>query len=244
MINVLGFPIHDDLNLKLESQNQIIINTINPHSYCIALNDSIFRKSLFDSDILLPDGIGFVYASKLLNKKNINKVSGFDLHQYLIKIANKNQSKVFYLGSSTSTLKKIQNNINKSYPNIRLATFSPPFKSKFSALENIKMIEILNSFQPDYLFIGMTAPKQEKWVYENKHKLNAKVISSIGAVFDFYSGNIKRSHPFWIKYGLEWFPRFLKEPRRLFKRNLVSTPKFILQVLYLKVFNKEFFKNN
>ena len=117
------------------------------------------------------------------------------------------------------------------------------FKSKFSASENTEIIEIVNSFQPDYLFIGMTAPKQEKWVYENKHKLNAKVISSIGAVFDFYSGNIKRSHPFWIKYGLEWFPRFLKEPRRLFKRNLVSTPKFILQVLYLKVFNKEFFNN-
>ena len=140
MINILGFLLHDDLNLNLESQNQIIINTINPHSYCIALDDPIFRKSLFDSDILLPDGIGFVYASKLLNKKKINKVSGYDLHQYLIKIANKNKSKVFYLGSSTSTLKKIQNNINKDFPNIRLATYSPPFKSKFSTLENASQV--------------------------------------------------------------------------------------------------------
>ena len=90
----------------------------------------------------------------------------------------------------------------------------------------------------------MTAPKQEKWVYINKNKLNTNVISSIGAVFDFYSGSIKRSNKIWIKLGMEWLPRFLKEPRRLYRRNLISTPKFILQVIYLKLFNRELFKKS
>mgnify|MGYP003687414613 CR=1 FL=1 len=100
----------------------------------------------------------------------------------------------------------------------------------------------MNTFQPDYLFVGMTAPKQEKWVYENKEKLKANVICSIGAVFDFFAGNIKRSSPFWISIGLEWLPRLLKEPKRLFKRNFISTPKFILQVLWVKFFKTNFFK--
>ena len=84
----------------------------------------------------------------------------------------------------------------------------------------------------------MTAPKQEKWVNKYKDYLKTNNICCIGAVFDFYSGRIKRSSTFWIKIGLEWLPRFLKEPKRLFKRNFVSTPKFILEVLSFKLFGK------
>jgi N-acetylglucosaminyldiphosphoundecaprenol N-acetyl-beta-D-mannosaminyltransferase len=91
-------------------------------------------------------------------------------------------------------------------------------------------------FIPDVLFVGMTAPKQEKWVDANKHRLKVKNIASIGAVFDFYAGNVKRSSPFWISLGLEWLPRFLKEPRRLARRNLISTPTFIADVLKQKMF--------
>ena len=242
MIDLFGFSIFDSSLSKIDFNRKTIINTINPHSYCISLNDKIFKKALISSDILLPDGIGFVYAAKVLNKKKIKKISGFDLHQYLIEDANRKGEKVFYLGSSISILNIIEEKIKINFPNINISTHSPPFSSSFSSSDNIKIIKKINSFNPDYLFIGMTAPKQEKWVFENKNKLNARVISSIGAVFDFYSENIKRSNQFWIDYGLEWFPRFLKEPRRLFERNIISTPKFILQVLYLKMFKKLLFK--
>lgn len=100
----------------------------------------------------------------------------------------------------------------------------------------------VNIHKPDVLFVGMTAPKQEKWVYEFQTLLNAKTICSIGAVFDFYAGNIKRSSPFWISIGLEWLPRLLKEPRRLFYRNFVSMPNFILEVFWLKIFKTNFLK--
>ena len=105
------------------------------------------------------------------------------------------------------------------------------------------MCNHINSFKPDVLFVGMTAPKQEKWVYQYQNMLNVNNICSIGAVFDFYAGNIKRSSRFWISIGLEWLPRFLKEPKRLFYRNFVSTPKFILDVFWLKFFKTNFLKN-
>ena len=88
------------------------------------------------------------------------------------------------------------------------------------------------------LFVAMTAPKQEKWINEYKDHLNARNICCVGAVFDFYAGNINRSSQFLIKLGLEWFPRFLKEPVRLLNRNFISTPKFILEVLSFKLFGK------
>ena len=124
------------------------------------------------------------------------------------------------------------------YPNVKISCYSPPFRTNFSEYESLEICDKVNSFKPDVLFVGMTAPKQEKWVHNYKDHLKAKNICCIGAVFDFYAGNINRSSPFWIKLGLEWLPRFLKEPKRLFKRNFVSTPKFILEVLSFKLFGK------
>lgn len=97
------------------------------------------------------------------------------------------------------------------------------------------MIRVVNDFQPDFLFVGMTAPKQEKWIYEHFDQLNVKTTCAIGAVFDFYAGTVARPHQFWIKLGLEWFIRFLKEPKRLFKRNFVSTPCFLFHIVKTKI---------
>jgi N-acetylglucosaminyldiphosphoundecaprenol N-acetyl-beta-D-mannosaminyltransferase len=79
--------------------------------------------------------------------------------------------------------------------------------------------------------VGMTAPKQEKWIFQNKDKLDVKLLGPVGAVFDFYTGNVKRPPEIFQEWGLEWLPRFFREPRRLWKRNLVSNPKFILRVI-------------
>ena len=100
------------------------------------------------------------------------------------------------------------------------------------------MLEKVNDFKPDILFVGMTAPKQEKWVFANKDNIDANTIVSIGAVFDFYAGTIKRPGNFWVSIGLEWLPRFLREPKRLARRNLVSSPKFLLEIIWYKIFGR------
>ena len=127
---------------------------------------------------------------------------------------------------------------SKEFPNVTVCSFSPPYKKEFTNEDNVKMLTLVNKVEPDILFVGMTAPKQEKWVYNNNININAKLICSIGAVFDFYSETVSRPSKFWIKSGLEWLPRFLHEPIRLAKRNLISTPKFILQVLYMLISKK------
>jgi N-acetylglucosaminyldiphosphoundecaprenol N-acetyl-beta-D-mannosaminyltransferase len=234
-IDFLGFDIFYNLQ-DFKFSSKTIINTINPHSYCLSVSDTMFKKALQNSDILLPDGIGIVFAIKFLYKKRIKKISGSDLHIHLLKKANDERLRIFYMGSSQETLIKIKNRLSFDYPNCIVDFFSPPYCSNFSKDDNDVMISSINNFDPDILFVGMTAPKQEKWVYLHKSQINAKLICSIGAVFDFYAGNIKRPNQFWINLGFEWFIRFLKEPRRLFKRNFISTPLFLFYVLKSKLF--------
>jgi N-acetylglucosaminyldiphosphoundecaprenol N-acetyl-beta-D-mannosaminyltransferase len=208
-----------------------LINTINQYSFCIAEKDVAFKNALQQSDVLLPDGMAIVAAVKLLNGQKIKKIAGADIHHHLLDQLNKKGGSCFYLGSSETTLNKIVARVSREFPNIKINTFSPPFKTKFSAIENKQMLEAVNSFQPDVLFVGMTAPKQEKWSFEHKEQLDAKIICSIGAVFDFYAGTIVRPHPFWIKLKLEWFIRLVKEPKRMWKRYLYYGPVFIMMIL-------------
>ncbi|MBL0721490.1 MAG: WecB/TagA/CpsF family glycosyltransferase, partial [Sulfurovum sp.] len=143
--------------------------------------------------------------------------------------------KVFYMGASQDTLSIIKQKISKEYPNIIIDSYSPPFKDIFSEEENNNIIKSINDFNPDILFIGMTAPKQEKWLYKNRDKLNFRIASSIGAVFDFYANKIARPSDFWINIHLEWLPRLLKEPKRLWRRNFISTPLFIFEIFKYSV---------
>ena len=187
------------------------------------------------SDFIIPDGVGIVMAARVLAGKKIEKIAGSDLHEVIINALNERKSSCFYLGSSDATLRKIRERLSREHPAVRVGSFSPPYKIVFNDDDNISMINAVNEFNPDVLFVGMTAPKQEKWVHKNRHLINAPVICAIGAVFDFYAGTVKRPGKFWISIGLEWLPRLLREPRRLWRRTLISTPLFIWFVLREKL---------
>lgn len=223
-------------NLPIESKT--IINTINPHSYCMAEKDSEFKKALLEADILLPDGIGIVWAGKMLRDEKLSKIAGFDIFIHLLNHLEKTNGSCFFLGASQEALNLIKEKASLEYPNINVGMYSPPFKKEFSVQDSREMCNKVNEFKPDVLFVGMTAPKQEKWVQVYKDNLNAPIICCIGAVFDFYAGTVRRSSEFWINAGLEWLPRFVNDPFRLAKRNLVSTPKFIFEVLNRKFLAK------
>lgn len=216
----------------------LLINTINQYSYCIAENDVDFRTALLASDVLLPDGIAIVLATNFLTGKKIKKIAGADLHQFFLEDLNKKNGSCFYLGASDTTLKKIKDKIAEHYPNISVGTFSPPYKPFFTKEENKQMIDEVNSFKPDVVFVGMTAPKQEKWAFEHKNELHTKVICTIGAVFDFYAGTVNRPSKFWINMGLEWFIRFVHEPKRMWKRYLYYGPIFIYKIIKQKAASK------
>lgn len=233
--NFLGYNIFSDKFDNLPDSQKIAINTINQYSYCIAERDSEFKKALQESDVLLPDGIGIVVALKSVTGQTIKKISGADLHQYLLEKLNKEGGKCFYLGSSKNTLEKIKSRLAVEYPNIKCEYHSPAFKPAFTEEDNAEMIKKVNDFQPDVLFVGMTAPKQEKWSYQQKDKLNAHIICSIGAVFDFYAGTVKRPGEFWVNMGLEWFVRLCKEPKRMWKRYVYYGPIFVYALMKEKM---------
>ena len=225
----------DNLNdINFFSSKKRIINTINAHSYVVAKSDQVFQRALLSSDVLLPDGSGIVLAAKMIKSKSINKISGSDLHNHLLKEINRIGGKVFYLGASNDTLSKISQKLKIEYPNITMEYFSPPYKDSFSEKDNEEMINIINKSSPDVLFIGMTAPKQEKWITENSPKLNFKVACTIGAVFDFYAGTIIRPSQFWLNLHLEWLVRLIGEPKRLWRRNFISSSVFLKDVLKQK----------
>jgi len=216
--NCLGYNIYNAALSNMPLDKKLLINTINQYSYCIAEKDPQFKESLLKSDILLPDGVGIVAAAKFINKQKINKIAGADLHDYFLKKLNKENGSCFYMGSSEQTLEKIEKRLKQEYPNIKVGTYSPPFKPEFTTDDNTAILNAVNSFAPDVVFVGMTAPKQEKWGYQFKEALNTQYICSIGAVFDFYAGTTARPSKFWQNLGLEWLGRLFKEPKRMWKR--------------------------
>jgi N-acetylglucosaminyldiphosphoundecaprenol N-acetyl-beta-D-mannosaminyltransferase len=224
--NCLGYDIFADSLNTIHNHSKVLVNTINQYSYCIAERDGEFKYALSHSDVLLPDGIGITVAAKFLSGQIIKKISGTDLHQYLLEDLNEKGGSCFYLGSSHKTLEKIKCRIHKEYPSIKVFSYSPPYKTEFTKEESNNMVQQVNNVNPDALFIGMTAPKQEKWAYQFKDQLHTKYICSIGAVFDFYAGTIKRPRQLWINMRLEWLGRLISEPKRLYKRYLYYGPIF------------------
>ena len=141
-------------------------------------------------------------------------------------------ARCFFLGSTEETLASIRQKMAEDFPDLVVAgTYSPPFKAEFSEEDNRKMIAAINAASPDVLWVGMTAPKQEKWLQANQAKLDVNFAGPIGAVFDFYAGNIQRAGPGWQRLGLEWLPRLVQEPGRLWRRVIVSGPRFLIRTL-------------
>ncbi len=208
-----------------------MITTINAHCYNMTHKDIYYQKALLNSDILIPDGISIVWAIRWLTGQKIKKIAGADLFFYEMDRLNQTNGKCFFLGSSEETLNKIKERLKKDYPKVQVQVYSPPYKTQFSSEENAKMIEVVNTFNPDVLMIGMTAPKQEKWAYQHYNDLQVGHICCIGAVFDFYAGTINRAPQWMIKMGLEWFYRLIKEPRRMWRRYLAGNILFIWHIV-------------
>ncbi|MTK52796.1 WecB/TagA/CpsF family glycosyltransferase [Paludibacter sp.] len=217
-------------SLDILPSTKLLISTINAHSYNIYLEDIDFRHAINSSNIVLPDGISIVLGMKLLGGKKLKKIAGNDLFDYEMQYLQYIKGKGFFLGSSNEVLEKIYRRASFEFPSVTLATYSPPYKDIFSKEDNNQIINAINDFHPDVLFIGMTAPKQEKWAFDHFNELQVGHVCCIGAVFDFYAGTVKRAPQWMINSGLEWLFRLIKEPRRMWRRYLIGNLKFIFAI--------------
>lgn len=227
---------HDLFGAHESTQPAKWLACLNPHSYAVAKHDSQFAYALRNADWLVPDGAGIVLASRLLGGRIRERITGSDVFSSLLHRMNEaNGSSVFFLGATEETLLQIKTRMAQDFPNVRVVgTYSPPFRSTWATEELDAMISTINTAQPDMLWVGMTAPKQEKWIYDNLPRLKIRFAAAVGAVFDFYAGNVKRSHPLFQRLGLEWLPRLIQQPKRLWRRMFVSAPVFIWHVIRYK----------
>ena len=190
-----------------------------------------FAEALLKGDALIPDGASIVLAFKLLRHEKIERIAGWDLFQYEMKKLNAKGGTCFFLGSSEGTLQKIKAKAAGLYPNIWIETYSPPYKAEFSEEDNRRMIEAVNRVTPDLLWVGMTAPKQEKWAYRHWNELDIHChCGTIGAVFDFFAGTMERAPLWWQEHSLEWLYRLLKEPKRMWRRYIIGNTLFIWNI--------------
>ena len=212
---------------------KLLINTINAHSYNTALKDSLFAEALMKGDVLIPDGASIVMACKWLKAKSQpeERIAGWDLFVYEMEKLNARGGKCFFMGSSEKVLALIREKAAKIYPNIKVETYSPPYKPEFTEEDNTLIINAINAAKPDLLWIGMTAPKQEKWAYTHWKELEINChCGTIGAVFDFFAGTVERAPLWWQEHSLEWLYRLIKEPKRMWRRYIIGNTLFLLNI--------------
>ena len=230
---VFKFEGYTLVRLSLEGtplNEHLLINTISPNSYGLSLRDKAMDDALRGSDLLILDGVYFGWLPWFKYGKKIKRITGWDSFLYFSGKMQENKGRVFLLGSSETTLEKIKNHYKQEYPDVTLGTYSPPFKPEFDDDDNKAMHQAINDFKPDVLFVGMTAPKQEKWAFQNKKFVDVHIISTIGNVFDWYAGNSKRPNVFWQKAGMEWLVRIFLRPE-IFKRNIGNQMIFFWHLL-------------
>ena len=217
---------------------KLLINTINAHSYNTARKDALFAEALANGDVLIPDGVSIVKACRWIgaNSRPKERVAGWDLFAFEMDKLNKKGGKVMFMGSSRHVLDLIVRHAAAKYPNLDVATYSPPYKPVFSDDDNRAIVEAINNANPDLLWIGMTAPKQEKWTYSHWQQLNIHChVGTIGAVFDFFAGTVERAPLWWQEHGLEWLYRLVKEPRRMWRRYIIGNMLFLWNILGEKI---------
>ncbi len=191
-------------------------------------NDSEFLEVYNNADLVLTDGMPLVWISKFLKTPIKEKVSGSDLFPKVCKLADEKGYSIFLLGAAEGIAIKAAENLKNKYKNLNIVgTFSPSYGFEKSKSEIEEIIKKVNEAKPDILAVGLGAPKQEKFIYKYKNKLNVPISLAVGASIDFEAGNIERAPKWMQKSGLEWFYRFLKEPKRMFKRYFIDDLKII-----------------
>ena len=225
-------------------EGKLLINTVNAHSYNTARKDSLFAEALMNGDVLIPDGVSIVKACKWIKAKSQPKerIAGWDLFSFEMEKLERESEElrtkseeskiVMFMGSSQKVLDLIVKRAAEVYPHLKVVTYSPPYKPEFSDEDNKAIIDAINAANPDLLWIGMTAPKQEKWTYSHWKELDIHChVGTIGAVFDFFAGTVERAPIWWQRHGLEWLYRLLKEPKRMWRRYIIGNALFLWNML-------------
>ena len=244
-IKIFGVNIHnitlEDATKKVEDylkgDRLKVIYTPNTEIVMAAKENTNIRDMINKGDLIIPDGIGLIYGSRIKKRPLKERVTGFDISMKLLNLANENGYSIYLLGGKEGVSKLAGENIKKDYPNVKIAGYhNGYFKGSHIGHkdheEEKKIVSEINNLNPDIIFVGLGFPKQEIWIDANKDKIKSKIIIGNGGVMDILSGNATRAPEIYQKLGLEWLYRLAKEPARI-KRQM-ALPKFMIEVLFGK----------
>jgi N-acetylglucosaminyldiphosphoundecaprenol N-acetyl-beta-D-mannosaminyltransferase len=240
-INILSSPIDsftmketiDKIDESIQKRTHLHHVVVNAAKLVNMQKDRELFHSVVNADIINPDGQAVVWASRLLGEPLPERVAGIDIMQNLVKLAFEKDYKIFFLGAKEEIVKGVVERYSQEFSHEIVAGYRNGYFSEDKE-ENIAK-EIAES-KADILFVAISSPKKEIFLNKYKEIIKTPFIMGVGGSFDVVSGKVKRS-PLWMqKAGLEWFFRFLQEPRRMWKRAFITNGKFILLVL------KDYFK--
>lgn len=204
---------------------------VNPHSLEMTKGDVDFRNALATAPIGVPDGIGVVWALRLLGRKVRGRITGFDMFVEINRREAARGGAVFLLGSTYPTLCAVARKLVVEFPGLQVVgTYAPSFAEVMPAGEANDVLEAIRASEPTVVWVALGAPRQERWAAANCRHITNAIVGPVGAVFSFYIGEIVRPSPRVQRLGLEWLVRLLGEPRRLWNRTLLSAPKFLFRV--------------
>jgi len=220
----------DDIFVLSEVKNSSYICLVNVHMLIEAYDDDDFAGVVNSADMALPDGSPVAKSIKYLHCIDQDRVAGMDIMSDLMNKAEQREKSIFLYGSTENVLSKIVKKSGVVYPNLEIHSYSPPFR-QLSDDEKLADIEMINKVNPDFVFVALGCPKQERWMYDNKGQIKSCMIG-LGGVFPVFAGEVGRS-PLWMqRNSLEWLYRLIKEPRRLWKRYLYTNSKFLFFIMF------------
>ena len=202
-----------------------------------ALRDKAYRDYVNNADLAIPDSTSYVWASKLTKTPIKERVTGPDFMEEICRLASTNGCKVYFLGVKESTLSKLSENLKKKFPSLDICGTQPLPFGDLSEMGTDDIIETINRAKPDVLFVGISAPKQEFWIQNNIHRVNAYLFAGVGASFDFMSGVIPRAPKVLRSLGLEWAHRHIADPKRKIGTPIRSSPYYLHHILILILLN-------
>lgn len=204
------------------------ISSTNVNNVAIAMESPEFYTVIENADLSLVDGVPFLWYGRFKGYP-LHKRSGIEeLMEAVFETSNHGANySHFFFGNTTKVLEAMKRELLRRYPNLRIAEMlSPPFRP-LTAQENEEYIRIINASGADFLWVSLGCPKQEQWLYDHRDRLRVVAGGGAGAVFNFFSGEIRKA-PTWIRYmGMEWVFRLMVEPKRLYRRYLIRYPMFV-----------------
>jgi N-acetylglucosaminyldiphosphoundecaprenol N-acetyl-beta-D-mannosaminyltransferase len=207
----------------IASRVPCLFSTGNAYTLVMAQSNERLMAHYHQADAVLPDGMIPVWLTKLLPRSVPDKLAGPVFFQEFVRRAPARGHRIFLLGSSDQVLMKMVERMRAMAPGVEIVgTLSPPFAKQFTPAQNDAMLEAIKAAQPDALFVGLQAPKQELWLSQHHDQLDVPVRMGVGAAFDFTAGTKKQAAHWVSKMGMEWFVRWSDEPRRLTGRYLRS----------------------